>query len=479
MEITSSAFKDNARAALADPHLREALGLIETNFGRNRQAAIDRLPEFDALRDEARAIKDHVIEHLDIYLERFEARVTESGGHVHWCSTAEEARRTVLELCQAAGARTVTKGKSMVGEEIGLNAFLTANGIEPVETDLGEYIIQLAGETPGHIVAPAVHKTKDQVADLFLEHHRRLGKTRRLADPPEIVAEGREVLRRRYFEADVGITGANFLIAETGSTAIVTNEGNGDLTQTLPRMHIVTASIEKIVPTLEDVATLLRVLARSATGQEFSAYTTFTTGPRRPGDLDGPEEFHVVLLDNGRSALLGGRFQDVLRCIRCGACLNHCPVFAAVGGHAYGWVYSGPIGAVLTPALVGLEQAYHLPNASSFCGRCEEVCPVRIPLPKMMRYWREQAFTDRISPARERLAVRLWAFAARRPALYRLVSALGVQLLARLGGGRQRLSRLPLAGGWTAGRDLPAPEGRTFHSLWRQQRPERTRQGVP
>ena len=479
MEITSSAFKDNARAALADPHLREALGLIETNFGRNRQAAIDRLPEFDALRDEARAIKDHVIEHLDIYLERFEARVTESGGHVHWCSTAEEARRTVLELCQAAGARTVTKGKSMVGEEIGLNAFLTANGIEPVETDLGEYIIQLAGETPGHIVAPAVHKTKDQVADLFLEHHRRLGKTRRLADPPEIVAEGREVLRRRYFEADVGITGANFLIAETGSTAIVTNEGNGDLTQTLPRMHIVTAGIEKIVPTLEDAATLLRVLARSATGQEFSAYTTFTTGPRRPGDLDGPEEFHVVLLDNGRSALLGGRFQDVLRCIRCGACLNHCPVFAAVGGHAYGWVYSGPIGAVLTPALVGLEQAYHLPNASSFCGRCEEVCPVRIPLPKMMRYWREQAFTDRISPARERLAVRLWAFAARRPALYRLVSALGAQLLARLGGGRQRLSRLPLAGGWTAGRDLPAPEGRTFHSLWRQQRPERTRQGVP
>ena len=479
MEITSSAFKDNARAALADPHLREALGLIETNFGRNRQAAIDRLPEFDALRDEARAIKDHVIEHLDIYLERFEARVTESGGHVHWCSTAEEARRTVLELCQAAGARTVTKGKSMVGEEIGLNAFLTANGIEPVETDLGEYIIQLAGETPGHIVAPAVHKTKDQVADLFLEQHRRLGKTRRLADPPEIVAEGREVLRRRYFEADVGITGANFLIAETGSTAIVTNEGNGDLTQTLPRMHIVTAGIEKIVPTLEDAATLLRVLARSATGQEFSAYTTFTTGPRRPGDLDGPEEFHVVLLDNGRSALLGGRFQDVLRCIRCGACLNHCPVFAAVGGHAYGWVYSGPIGAVLTPALVGLEQAYHLPNASSFCGRCEEVCPVRIPLPKMMRYWREQAFTDRISPARERLAVRLWAFAARRPALYRLVSALGAQLLARLGGGRQRLSRLPLAGGWTAGRDLPAPEGRTFHSLWRQQRPERTRQGVP
>jgi L-lactate dehydrogenase complex protein LldF len=473
MEITSERFKDNATAALADPHLREALGMIETNFGRNRARAIARLPEFDALRDEARAIKDHVIAHLDIYLEHFEAKVKEAGGVVHWCTTPEEACQVVLDLCQSVGARTVTKGKSMVAEEIGLNDFLIANGIEPVETDLGEYIIQLAGETPGHIVAPAVHKTKAQVAELFREHHRDLDPDRSLEDPPDIVAEGRAVLRQRYLAADVGITGANFLVAETGSTVIVTNEGNGDLTMTLPRMHIVTAGIEKVVPTLEDTATILRVLARSATGQEFSAYTTIATGPRRPGDLDGPESFHVVLLDNGRADLIGTEFQDVLRCIRCGACLNHCPVFGAVGGQAYGWVYSGPIGAVLTPALIGLDKAHHLPSASSFCGRCEEVCPMQIPLPKMMRHWREKAFAARITPARERMALGLWAFVARRPRLYRAVCAIAARLLARLGGREGRLRALPLAGGWTAGRDLPAPEGRTFHSQWRTQRRSR------
>ena len=470
MEITSPRFKDNATAALADPHLREALGLIESNFGRNRREAIARLPEFDALRDEARAIKDHVIAHLDLYLERFEARVRESGGVVHWCATPAEACRTVLDLCQSVGARTVTKGKSMVAEEIGLNGFLAANGIEPVETDLGEYIIQLAGETPGHIVAPAVHKTKAQVAELFREHHRQLDPGRSLEEPPDIVAEGRAVLRRRYLEADVGITGANFLVAETGSVVIVTNEGNADLTMTLPRMHIVTAGIEKVVPTLEDTATILRVLARSATGQEFSAYTTFATGPRRPGDADGPESFHVVLLDNGRADLIGTEFQDVLRCIRCGACLNHCPVFGAVGGQAYGWVYSGPIGAVLNPALIGLDKAYHLPSASTFCGRCEEVCPMRIPLPKMMRHWRERALAERITPAPERLALGLWAFIARRPRLYHALAAIAAGLLARLGRRDGRLRALPLAGGWTAGRDLPTPEGRTFHSLWRARR---------
>src|SRR5207302_738173 len=226
------------------------------------------------------------------------------------------------------------------------------------------------------------------------------------------------VLRPRFLAADVGITGANFLIAETGSSIIVTNEGNGDLTQILPRVHIVVTSLEKVVPTLEDAATLLRLLARSATGQEFSSYTTISTGPRRTGDLDGPEQYHVVLLDNGRTELLGGEFQDMLRCLRCAACLNHCPVYAAVGGHAYGWVYPGPMGAVLTPALVGVEEAGHLPNASTFCGRCESVCPVKIPLPRMMRHWREREFARRLSPATVRAGLWLWAFFAKRPRLY-------------------------------------------------------------
>ena len=255
------------------------------------------------------------------------------------------------------GARTVAKSKSMVSEEIGLNEHLEALGIAPIETDLGEYIIQLRHEPPSHIIAPAVHLTKDQVADTFLEHHSKLGFTKRLTERNDLVAEARYVLRQKFLDADVGLTGANFLVAETGSSMLVTNEGNADLSNTLPRMHIVLASIEKVIPTLEDAAVLLRVLARSATGQESSAYTTLNTGPKRPGDLDGPEHYHVVILDNGRSSVLGTEMQDMLRCIRCGACMNHCPVYGAIGGHAYGWVYPGPIGAVLTPQLLGVEEA--------------------------------------------------------------------------------------------------------------------------
>jgi len=278
--------------------------------------------------------------------------------------------------------------------------------------------------------------------------------------------EARTVLRQKFLAADVGITGANFLIAETGSSIIVTNEGNGDLTQLLPKAHIVLASLEKVVPTLEDATTLLRLLARSATGQEFSTYTTVSTGPRRATDLDGPGEYHVVILDNGRSALLGGEFQDMLRCIRCAACLNHCPVYGAIGGHAYGWVYSGPMGAVLTPTLIGIEEAGNLPNASTFCGRCESVCPMRIPLPKMMRQWREREFSRRLSPATQRWGLVLWAFAVQRPALYRPLSALAARMLGFFGRARGRFRSLPLAGGWTDMRDMPAPQGKSFMTLW-------------
>ena len=275
--------------------------------------------------------------------------------------------------------------------------------------------MQLAGETPSHILAPAIHMTKERVADLFAEHHRPApgGRARCPAR-----ARRAAPCAQRYFEAEVGITGANFLIAETGSVVLVTNEGNAELTQGLPKTHIAVASIEKVVPTLEDACTLLRVLARSATGQEFSAYTTFVTGPKRPRDLDGPASFHVVLVDNGRSQVVGGEFQDILRCIRCGACMNHCPVYLTIGGHAYGWVYPGPMGAVLTPPFIGIEQAHHLPNASSFCGRCEEVCPVRIPLPKLMRHWREQEFSQSGLARRPRATARgSGRFVAARPAL--------------------------------------------------------------
>ncbi|WP_137390104.1 LutB/LldF family L-lactate oxidation iron-sulfur protein [Rhodoligotrophos defluvii] len=470
MQPTSHAFKDNAARALHDEKLQRALLNVPTGFVQKRARARDRLPEFDALREEGVAIKKHALAHLDLYLEAYERKVHESGGHVHWAPTAEDARRIIIDLCKDRGARLVTKGKSMVSEEIGLNDALQAAGITPVETDLGEYIIQLRGETPSHIIAPAVHLTRDQVEADFRRVHTTLPPDRMISEAPELVAEARAMLRQKYFEADIGITGANFLVAETGSSVIVTNEGNGDLTQSLPKVHIVVTSIEKIVPTLEDVSTILRLLARSATGQEFSSYTTFSTGPRRAEDPDGPEEYHVVLLDNGRSALLGTVFEDMLRCIRCGACLNHCPVYQAVGGHAYGWVYSGPMGAVLTPSLVGVEEAGPLPNASTFCGRCEEVCPMRIPLPKMMRHWREREYERHLTPLSYRKGLNLWAWAATRPNIYRRLASVAARALRLLAGRRGGFRRLPLASGWTRYRDFPAPEGKTFHELWKERR---------
>ena len=416
----------------------------------------------------ARDIKNHTLGFLDLYLDAFEERATARGSHVHYAVTAEEANRIVLDICRKHAAKTVTKGKSMVGEEIGLNDFLEANGVTPIETDLGEYIIQIRHEMPSHIIMPAVHLRKAQIEADFRRVHKDLPKERNLDEPAALLAEARATLREKFLAADVGVTGANFLVAETGSAVIVTNEGNGDLTATLPRVHVVLASIEKLVPTLDDMAQLMRVLARSATGQEMSVYTTLMTGPRRADDPDGPVEHHIVIVDNGRSAMLGGQFRDMLRCIRCGACLNHCPIYHAVGGHAYGWVYPGPMGAVLTPSLIGVDKAGHLPNASTFCGRCEEVCPVRIPLPRLMRFWREREFDRHLSPATQRAGLKLWAFVAKRPRLYRFATGLAAPVLAWLGSKRGRFTWLPLAAGWTKDRDLPAPQGKTFQSLWKE-----------
>jgi len=468
MQPTSHDFVARARKSLDEEGLQEALARFRTGFTVKRAEAAARMPEFEALRDAAVEIKTHTIDHLDFYLEHFADKVEDSGGKVHWCVTPEEARQTVLDICRAVNAKSATKSKSMIGEEIALNPFLEENGIEPIETDLGEYIVQLAGEYPSHIIAPAVHKTKDEVADLFYDRHKKHGATKRLDEVDELVDEARAMLRQRFIAADVGITGANFLVAETGTTAIVTNEGNGDLTQILPRVHIVLATIEKVIPTLEDMSTVLRVLARSATGQEFSAYTTLSTGPKRQGDLDGPDQFHVILLDNGRSKILDSEFREALRCIKCGACMNHCPVYGSIGGHAYGWVYPGPIGAVLTPHLVGLEEARHLPNASTFCGRCEEVCPMRIPLPDLMRRWREHEFVDRLLPPRYRLGLVLWSWFVRRPGAYRMAIVVARTALRLLGGRKGRIQNLPFGRGWTLGRDMPAPEGGSFHRQWRR-----------
>jgi L-lactate dehydrogenase complex protein LldF len=463
---TSSAFKKNAHDALGNAGLQKALARSGPSFIARRAAAVAALPEFEELRNTARDIKNHALANLDFYLEAYETKVLESGGKLHWCADAGEARSVVLAICQAANARTVTKGKSMIGEEIAINEHLEQHGIQPIETDLGEYIIQLRQELPSHIIAPAFHLNMEDWESAFRKAHTDLPADRTFNERRDVLIEARTKLRSKFLAADVGITGANFLIAETGSSVIVTNEGNGDLTQTLPRVHIVLASIEKCVPTLEDATSLLRVLARSATGQDFSVYTTFSTGARRPGDLDGPEEYHVVLIDNGRSAMLGTEFQDMLRCIRCAACMNHCPVYGAVGGHAYGWVYPGPMGSVLTPGLIGVDKAGHLPNASTFCGKCESVCPVKIPLPGLMRHWREREFERHLTPGAMRTNMGLWAFVARRPWLYRLATRASTVGLGWLGRKKGRFSSLPLVSGWTDGRDLPAPEGDTFFARY-------------
>ncbi|MFT5115448.1 MAG: L-lactate dehydrogenase complex protein LldF [Parasphingorhabdus sp.] len=470
MTPSGATFKQRSKTALLDDDLREAMGRARGGFVEQRRQRFEELPEFEKLRDAANEIREHTLNHLDFYLELYEESVVRNGGTVHWASTAEEFNRIVLEICQSANARLVAKGKSMITEETGLNEVLEAAGIERMETDLGEYIIQLADEMPSHIIAPAVHKTRPQITQLFHEHHQKHGIKSRTENRADLVKEAREVLRDTFINADVGITGANFLIADTGSNVLVTNEGNGDLTSNLPRVHIVTASIEKVLPGLEDLSVFLRLLARSATGQEMSAYTSLYSGPARPDDRDGPEEYHVVLLDNGRSSMLGGEFRDMLRCIRCGACLNHCPVYSSVGGHAYGWVYSGPMGSVLTPLFNGLEENFDLPNACTLNGRCKEVCPMRIPLPDMLRRLREKQFEARLTPGRQRLALKVWGWLASRPKLYHFVTGVSTRILSWLGRRKGRINYIPGAGAWTRYRDLPVASGATFMQQYKSRK---------
>jgi L-lactate dehydrogenase complex protein LldF len=466
MPAPGQSFKSRASSALSDASLQASIAGLKSGFVAQRARAVAALPEFEAMRDAGAAIKDHALENLDYYLERYEQEVVRQGGHVHWAADAEEACRIIREICAAAGARTVVKGKSMVSEEIGLNAALEADGLEVVESDAGEYIVQLAKEAPSHIVMPTIHKTTDDIADLFAEHHRAYGFKERAHSAAELIGQVRAIMREKYFAADVGITGANFLVAETGSNIIVTNEGNGDLTSILARVHIVTAGIEKVVPTLNDAAVLLRLLARSALGMEVTSYTTLSTGPRRADDLDGPEEYHVVLIDNGRTEMLGGPFRSMLRCIRCGACMNHCPVYLAVGGHTYGWVYPGPMGAVLTPMIAGHEKAKELPHACTLNGRCQQVCPVKIPLPDLLRRLRHQQWEQGFIDSTTRWGIGVWAWLALRPVLYRAATGLVSRGLGWLGRSSGRFRYLPFASGWTAGRDMPAPQGATFHAQW-------------
>jgi L-lactate dehydrogenase complex protein LldF len=456
-------FLNAARQALADVPLQAALvRLTDTLMAGNRRGYAA-LADSGPLRDRAKRVKEHTLAHLDRYLEQLEASVRQCGGHVHWAATAEDARQAVVEIARRAGCKTVVKSKSMTSEEVHLNPALEAAGLEVVETDFGEFIIQLAGERPSHLVAPAVHHTRESIARILSAH---TGEA--LPDEPVALARaGRRLLRAQFARADMGVTGANFAVAETGTVVLVSNEGNARLTTTCPRVHVALMGIEKVIPRLIDLPVFLKLLARAATGQTLSVYTTLITGPRRPGEADGPDEFHLVVLDNGRSRVLAAPFRESLQCIRCGACLNACPVYRRIGGHAYGGVYSGPIGSILTPLYDSVRANPHLPHASSLCGACQAACPVKINIPHMLIGLRELQQHEQGKSRWERLAYRLAAAVLRRPWLYRLAVRCARSLLRPLAHDGW-LRKLPGPGaGWTADRDFPAPARRSFRERWK------------
>jgi L-lactate dehydrogenase complex protein LldF len=480
--VTAETFDANAREALADPQLRSALRNLANVIGDRRQTAVASVGDWEGLRDRARAIKDETLAHLDEYLETFANNAAKAGAEIHWARDAAEACDVVLHLLGQRGATRVVKSKSMATEEIHLNTALEAEGLSPVETDLGEWIIQLAHETPSHIVVPAIHKSRKQIGDLFAKHLS--------MEPTEDVAAltraARRSLRDRFAEADAGISGVNFGVAETGTILILENEGNARLTTSVPRTHIAVMGIEKVIPRLADLDVFLKLLPRSGTGQRLTAYQSLITGRKRSPKDEGPEEVHIVLLDNGRSRMLERPVRrQSLACIRCGACLNVCPVYQQVGGHAYGSVYPGPIGAVITPQLEGLKRTSQLPFASSLCGACRDVCPVKIDIPALLLDLRAEAVagpspetTPQQQAAKrkpmERLIFRLYAFAWSRPWLYEWSGRMArlLQWPATRGGWIGKVGRVtgglaPPLGAWTAGRDAPALAPRSFRDQWR------------
>jgi L-lactate dehydrogenase complex protein LldF len=462
--IVTTPLRERATHALGDRLLHEALDIATTRFIALRREAFGDFPEGERLRDRARAIKEATLQRLDAHLETLVANIERLGGHVHFATTAEEAREIVLDIARRTGARMAVKSKSMATEEIHLNDALQAIGVTPVETDLGEYIIQLAHERPSHIIAPAIHKTKGQVAELFSRELKRPGLP---ADPEVLTRIAREELREKFLAADLGITGANFAVAETGTVVLVTNEGNGRMATSLPRVHVAVMGVEKVIPSMTDLAVFLAILAKSATGQKLSVYTTLVQGPRRPGELEGPDEFHLVLLDNGRIAQIAGTLRESLYCLRCGACLNVCPVYRQIGGHAYGYTYPGPIGILLTAMLNGPASVKELSHASSLCGACADACPVRIDIPRMLIELRKEVGERSIAPWSERIVFKAFAWLLRHPALYRIAAPLG-RAAQRPFVREGRIRALPsFLGQWTKTRDLPPVAPRTFQERWR------------
>ncbi|HWP41666.1 MAG TPA: LutB/LldF family L-lactate oxidation iron-sulfur protein [Blastocatellia bacterium] len=468
MHVKTEHFKENSKAALLNKDLQQRLRVLH-KFTVLRNSAFASLDEGEALRDRARQIKEKAIADLDSNLERLEQRVSEQGGIVHWARTGDEACRVILDIAHRNNVNRVVKSKSMVTEELELNEELERAGIEAVETDLGEYIVQIAGEKPSHILAPAIHKSKADIADLFAE---KLGASG-LKEAEEMTRFARGKLRERFLSADMGITGANFAVAETGTIVLVENEGNIRLSTTLPRIHVAVVGIEKVIPSLQDLAVFLKILARSASGQKMSSYVSLITGPRRAGEADGAREFHLILLDNGRTRILADEEKrEALYCLRCGACLNVCPVYQKIGGHAYGSVYSGPIGSIITPPLAGLQRSRDLPFASTLCGACREICPVRINIPHVLLRLRSEwsAGEQRRNsspPLAEKAAMRLMSLVMRHPSLYSFIFRCAAWFQGPLLQ-EGKIERLPFPlNGWTDNRDFPPLARRSFRSKWR------------
>lgn len=469
MKLRSEQFYRLAEQGMRDKSLQKNLAVFRDFVPGAREKAIARVENYSQHRHELKQVKNATLANLSDHLAEFEKNLLLRGGCIHWAETADDLNKIVVAICQAANARNIVKGKSMISEECGLLQSLQDAGFDTVETDLGEYIIQLAGEPPSHITGPAIHKTFDQVVDLFQQHHP-LGE-RELDTTQKVMAEARFVLRDKFINADIGITGANYLIADTGTVGLVTNEGNGDLCSTLPKIHIVVTSIEKVVPDFKTAMAVQRALVPNATAQTITCYTSFFTG--KGDDGGGPEQFHVVLLDNGRSDILQGEYKDILRCIRCSACLNHCPIYTRTGGHAYGWVYPGPMGSVWTPLLhmaqeEGLKNTHHLPNACTTCGRCEEVCPMDIPLPDMLRNLRAEEQKQGLQPRRWVWGMNAFMALLQQPKLFHFFTGIAITVLHRLGKKRGAFKSVVLANGWTQVRDLPAPESDTFFKQLRR-----------
>lgn len=467
MELTANQFEESAVIAIQDITLQTALERGTGNADGRRRQVIGELPHAQGLRQQGRGSRLRALHDLPELLEKMEANVTDAGGHVLWASDAAEANRHIIDICKDHKLRHGVKSKSMATEEINMHEALEAEDIHVIETDLGEYIVQIGHDHPSHIIMPVMHMTKEQIRDLFV---RELNMPT-TDEASEMTAFIRRHLRGEYISADFGMSGGNFMIAETGTVVIVTNEGNGRLSTSVPRVHIAVVGIEKIIPTWEDFGTLIQMLPRSATGQRISVYVNGFTGPARDGEPDGPEEFYLILLDNGRSDIYTSEYTEALACIRCGACLNACPVYQNVGGHTYGWVYPGPIGAIITPLLKGIENAAPLPFASSLCGACKQACPVDINIPDMLLMLRRD-LQDVQEPI-WKLSMKAYGFGFSHPLLYEMGGKAASAASRAISGGSDEgiPSDLPLPyplSGWTQNRDFPPFAAQSFHDWWRE-----------